>query len=675
MDKAPASGQSKLGESRRTGVRVPPGPLEVIEMENPLGRLRIECLELLKESVRRIYPDAQLHDVRFSQPPSPDMGELSSSVSFQLASRMGIDPVDLANRMVEGVRMHTSSLISRIETLNGYINFHVNMGSFARLVLEAAAGNEEYGFLKTKTPQKIMVEHTSANPIRSLHIGTARNSILGDALARMLKRRGHEVEVHFYVDDMGRQVAMASYGWRLLNKPDPPSEPEKWFGDIYASVNILKEVRRLKRGLEDASESNDYVRVREINAELSKYAKAAQELTERNREIFNAIAEAMDLDPDPDASIQRLNMEYERQKPVAKRDVRALADYCVHGFERLLKKLDIRFDHWDYEGDLVWSGAVEKAIGELRKTPYTFDEGGALILDCEAVAKDMKLKERWGINPSYEIPRLVLIRSDGTTLYTPRDIAYSLEKFQRVDRVINVIGKEQSLAQLQLKVALAAMGKIDLADRQTHFAYEFVRLPDVKMSGRLGRYVTLEEVMDKSVILAYEEVSKRTPELSEEKKREIARIVGYGALKFTLLNIDPIKVVVFDWNKALNFETNSAPFIQYSFARSCNILKRAKEIPEPDYSLLTEEGERSLIMMIAQFPEIFEDASESLKPSEISTFANMLADKFNSFYASHPVIKAEPLGLAGARLMLVKAVKVVLKNSLEVLGIEAPERM
>ncbi|MBS7619353.1 arginine--tRNA ligase [Candidatus Bathyarchaeota archaeon] len=644
-------------------------------MENPLGLLKMECLELVKGSLRRIYPEVQLFDVKFSQPPNPEMGELSSSVSFQLASKIRANPVDIASRIVEESTIPSDGLVSRVEALNGYINFYVNIGSFFRLVLETAAENKDYGFLKTKTSEKIIVEHTSANPIRPLHIGTARNSILGDTLARMLKRRGHAVEVHFYVDDMGRQVAMATYGWRLLNKPEPPSEPEKWFGDIYASVNILKEVRRLKRELEEASDTGDYVRVREINAELSKYAKAAQELTERNKEVFNAIAEAMENDPDPDASIQKLNMEYERQEPTAKKDVRTLANHCVHGFERILKKLDIKFDRWDYEGDLVWSGAVDEAMDALRKTPYTFYEEGALVLDCEAVAKDMGLKEKWGINPSYEIPRLVLIRSDGTTLYTPRDIAYSLKKFERVDRVINVIGNEQSLAQLQLKIALAAMGKIDLADRQTHFAYEFVRLPDVKMSGRLGRYVTLEEVMDKSILLAYEEVSKRTPELTEEKKKEIAKIVGYGALKFTLLNIDPIKVVIFDWNRALNFEINSAPFIQYSYARACNILKRAEKMPEPDYNLLASGSERSLVMMIAQFPEIFENASESLKPSDISTFTNILADKFNSFYASQPVIKAEPSSLAGARLMLVKAIKVVLKNSLEILGIEAPERM
>ena len=662
------------GEPENVGSS-PSGPAEMVDMQNPLEQLREECRRLIEESVGRLYPEAKLPDVRFTQPPSPEMGELCSSLSFQLASQLRMKPIEIAKLIAEESRTCSHSLVSSAEAVNEYINFHADAGNFARLVLEMASGDEEYGYLKTDNPEKVMVEHTSANPIRPLHIGTARNSILGDALARMLKRRGHEVEIHFYVDDMGRQVAMATYGWRLLGKPSSPPEPEKWFGDVYASVNILKETRRLKWELDEAKAAEDDVQVKEINSELSKYARAAQELTERNKEVFDLIADAIESDPDPDASIQRLNTEYERQVPDTKDDVRTLANYCVHGFERILNELAIGFDHWDYEGDLVWSGAVDEAMEALRKTPYTSYERGALILDCDAVAKDMNLKERWGINPAYEIPRLVLIRADGTTLYTPRDVAYSLLKFGRVDRVVNVIGNEQSLAQLQLKVALAALGKVDLADRQTHYAYEFVRLPDVKMSGRLGRYVTLEEVVDRSVSIAYGEVSKRASELSEEQKREIARIVGHGAVKYTLLSVDPMKVVMFEWGRALNFEMNSAPFIQYSHARACNILKRAGKRPDADYSLLTDRRERDLVMMIAQFPDIFENAAESLKPADISSFANTLADRFNSFYAALPVIKAEPYGLAGSRLKMVDAVRVVLRNSLSLLGIEAPERM
>ncbi len=158
---------------------------------------------------------------------------------------------------------------------------------------------------------------------------------------------------------------------------------------------------------------------------------------------------------------------------------------------------------------------------------------GAQILDCDWIARDLKLKERWGLHPEHEIPRLVLVRSDGTTLYTLRDMAYSIYKFSIAERVINVIGMEQTLAQLQLRIALAAIGDIKMGDNQLHYSYEFVKLPGVKMSGRLGRYVTLNEVLERAVELAREEVEQRNPDLPEAEKADIAEMVGHGAVKYT----------------------------------------------------------------------------------------------------------------------------------------------
>ena len=653
----------------------PSGPAnDVITMSNPLAQLRDECHRLLEEAISKAYPDVEVPETKFSLPPSPEMGDLSSPICFQLAGMVRSKPAEVAERIVEQVDAGSSDLVESVEALKGYINFHANIGSFAWLVLETATvEDEEYGFPKTGSPERVMVEHTSANPNAPLHVGNARNSILGDALARMLRHRGHTVEVHFLVNDMGPQVAMAAYGWRLLGYPEPEGRPDFWVGTIYAAVNVIKEVKRLKRELEEAISSGDEAKVREINRELSHYAAVAQELRERNAAIFDELAEK--IEADADARVTKLNTEYEEGRPEAKETTRKLVQHCLSGFEQVLGEIGIHFDMWDYESDLVWRKAADEVLEGLKATPYAFYDAGALVLDCERVAMDLDLKRRWGLNPDHEIPRLVMVRSDGTTLYALRDIAYSLWKFQRVDRIINVIGSEQILPQLQLRIALAALGKVNLANRQTHFAYEFVRLPDVKMSGRLGRYVTLSEVIDRSVYLAYDEVSKRSPQLSEAQRRKIARMVGHGAVKYALLSVDPMKTVVFDWAKALNFEMNSAPFIQYSHARACNILKRAEERPEADYSLLRDRRERGLVMMVAQFPEVFENAVEELKPDDVSAYANTLADRFNSFYAALPVLKAEPRELAGARLMLVEAVRIVLRNALMLLGIDAPERM
>jgi len=234
----------------------------------------------------------------------------------------------------------------------------------------------------------------------------------------------------------------------------------------------------------------------------------------------------------------------------------------------------------------------------------------------------------------------------------------------------------QSLAQLQLKIALHALGYGNYADNLIHFAYNLVTLPGYKMSSRRGRYITFDEVMDEAVKRAYEEVSKRSPQLSEKEKRKIANFVGMGAVRYALVEVDPSKPVVFTWDRVLNFEKNSAPYIQYSHARACSILRKAARKPEkPAFNLLKEKLEREIVMALASFPDIFVEATELLKPNLIADFANALADRFNTFYNALPVIKAEPEELSDARLALVDSVKIVLRNALNLIGIVAPEKM
>lgn len=645
-------------------------------MSDILAKLRGECQRLLEEALSEAYPGAELPSSKFSQPPNPEMGELSSPACFQLARRLRARPAEIAEKLVEEINPAESSLIDSVEAVNGYINFKAETGNFTKLVLETVTGEDtEYGFLKNPEPGRVMVEHTSANPNAPLHIGNARNSILGDCLAETLKRRGHEVSTHFLVNDVGRQVAMTAYGWQLLGRPEPEGVAELWVGTIYASVNVVNELTRLRKELERAEERGRANEIAELQAEIADYEKAVGELRNRYPDVYDTLAKKIPEVEDPEAEIVRLNTAYENNEPEAVEDMRKIVGYCLQGFKESLGGIGIGFDSFDFESDLVWRRAAEEVLDELRATPYVFEDEGALVLDCDGIAVELGLKERWGLNPEHEIPRLVLVRKDGTTLYTLRDMAYSIYKFGLADRVINVIGYEQTLAQLQLRIALAAMGRLRMGDNQTHYAYEFVKLPGVKMSGRLGRYVTLTEVVDKAVELAYEEVNERSGYLPEDQRREIARMVGHGAIKYTLLSVDPMKTVVFDWEKALDFETNSAPFIQYAHARTCNILKRAEEHPEPDYGGLTEAKEKELVMALAAFPEAFEGAANELKPGDVTAYANMLADKLNSFYAAIPVIRAETPGLVGARLKLVDSVRIVLRNALSLLGIEAPERM
>jgi arginyl-tRNA synthetase len=374
--------------------------------------------------------------------------------------------------------------------------------------------------------------------------------------------------------------------------------------------------------------------------------------------------------------VNNLNREYEIGEEKAKKLVRKVCQLSLEGIKETLANIEVFFDSWDWESNFTWNSDTAKVLEALKKSGYVFREGPVLEFDADKVAEDYKLKQTLGLREDYEIPSLTLIRADGTTLYTTRDIPYTLWKFKKADKVINVVGMEQKLPQLQLKLALWALGHVKEAENLIHFAYNLVTLPGYKMSSRRGRYITLDEVVDEAIKRAREEVEKRSPQLSEEEKLKISKIVGIGALKYALVEVDPIKPVVFTWDRVINFERNSAPYIQYSYARSRSILRKAQKEPEkPDYSLLVEPLERDLVLMLARFPEVFVNSAENLKPNAIADYANILADKFNSFYNSLPVIKAEPEELSDARLALVEAISIVLRNSLSLIGIVAPEKM
>ena len=649
--------------------------MSVLGMSDPLILLRNDCQLTLTETVAQLYPEVEIPYQKFAQTPNPTMGELSSSICFQLAKELKQKPADIAVQLVKSFK--PKGLMLSAEAINGYINFHADPEKFGRLVIETACLYSEFGFIKIEKPKKVMVEHTSANPIHPLTIGHARNGILGACLAEMIKLRGHELSIHFLVNDMGRQVALATYGWSLLGQLEPNIRGELFVGAIYASTNVNIELKRVAKELKVAEEKEDLNMMVELQEEREKFEAAATDLEKSYPYVFTSLKEKIKFIDNPMADVIKLNTSYENNELETVKVVRSLVQICLDGFKQSLGEMGITYDSFDFESNLVWAKKADIVLEALKKSNFVELNEGAIVLDCNNVANIYKLKEAWGLSISHEIPHLVLVRKDGTTLYTLRDIAYSIYKFDecKVDQVINVIGQEQALAQLQLRIALVALGKRWMGDSQRHYGYEFVKLPEGKMSGRLGRFVTLLDVVDKSIELAFEEVTKRTPDMPEEQRRNIARMVGYGAVKYTLLSVDSNKTVIFDWAKALNFETNSAPFIQYSHARCCNILKKALEKPKANYSLLTNIKEKELIMLIASFPEIFTSAADELKPGIITSYANTLADKFNSFYQSIRVLNANNAELIGARLALVDATRVVLHNSLQVLGIEAPERM
>ena len=646
--------------------------------ENPFATFRIECQTVLENALKKAFPKLQIASLALEKPPNPEFGQLASSLCFELAKQLGKKPLALAERVVKAVDKSKFSLIEHIVPAGGgYVNFHVDFAKFSALTIETARKlDDEYGFVRTENPMKTIVEHTSANPLHPIHIGQARNPMLGDALARMLKSRGHKVSRHYYIDDVGRQTAVIAYGYKKLGKPKSEGKPDHFIGKIYTITSCLVEINRLKKELERAKAVDADEEIAKITRELDDWVSVAAELKEKFPELFEKLLDKVSVEENLENEINKLNRAYEEEDEKAKQLIREVSELCLQGFRDTLSRAEVFYDSWDWESDIVWSNRVVEVLQKLKTTPYVFTLGGVLEFDAEKAIKELNLRKKLGLREDYEVPTLTLVRADGTTLYTTRDIAYTLWKFEKAEKLVNVIGVEQTLAQLQLKIALHALGYGKHAYNFVHFAYNLVTLPGYRMSSRRGRFITLDEVMDEAVKRAYEEVSKRSPQLLEEEKQKIANFVGIGAVRYALVEVDPSKPVEFTWDRVLNFEKNSAPYIQYTHARACSILRKAARKPEkPAYKLLNEKLEHEIILALSSFPDTFIEAAEFLKPNSIADFANALSDKFNTFYNALPVIKAEPQELSDARLALVDAVKVVLRNALNLIGIAAPERM
>ncbi len=637
---------------------------------------REECEVELAYALKAAFPEVKADALSLGKPPNVDFGQLASSLCFELAKKLKQKPFALAEQLVGAMRKSGFSLIEKVAAAGGgYVNFYADFLKFSDLTLSSVRElTFEYGFVKTVDSARVIVEHTSVNPLHPIHIGQARNPMIGDALARILKHRGHKVSRHYYIDDVGRQSSVVAYGYSKLGEPEPNEKADRFVGKIYTITSCLVELNRLKRALDSAEKTSDDVT--KIHKELSEWTSIAAELEEKFPVLFDELLDKIGADANPEEKISHLNRAYEEGEAEAKRLVRKVSELCIQGFRETQQRVEVRYDSWDWESDLVWNTRVSDVLQKLKASPFVYSEDGVLEFDAEKVVLTLGLKAKLGLREDYEVPPLTLVRADGTTLYTTRDVAYTLWKFDRADKVVNVIGMEQSLAQLQLKIALHALGYGDFADNFVHFAYNLITLPGYKMSSRRGRYITFDEVLDEAIERAYEEVSKRSPQLTEIEKREIANFVGIGAVRYALVDVDPSKPVIFTWDRVLNFETNSAPYVQYTHARACSILRKAARTPDKaDFGLLKEKLERELVLAIASFPDTFVEATEYLKPNLIADFANALADKFNTFYNALPVIKAGSQELSDARIALTDAVRIVLHNALNLIGVVAPEKM
>jgi arginyl-tRNA synthetase len=526
---------------------------------------------------------------------------------FPLARKLRKAP-DLIAEDLAG-RMRPGGMVEKIEAKGGYVNFFVCFPDMAQSVLEDALSTKERYGAGTPKGVRILLEHTSVNPTGPIHVGRARNPIIGDTLARILRHAGYEVTTEFYVNDVGRQVVIMAWG-----------------------------VKHLKLEVEPERDKDDYRYV--------LYYQQANKLLEERPEVVKEI----------DEMLYRL----EHGDPEVVGLAKETCETVLKAIMESLKRINIGVDRFTFESRFVQDGSVDRVIQKLKQSEYSREEEGAYHLELESFGISGR-ETKW-----------VFTRSDGTSLYTTRDLAYHTDKFTRTDEAINVLGEDQKLGMQELAAALTIMG---VEKKPEVVYYAFVSLPEGRMSTRRGRVVNLDDLVDEAAELAYEEVKKRRTDLSEERMRAIATVVGIGALRFNIARIQPEKQIVFKWEDALNFEGSSAPFVQYSHARACSILAKAGDWSRtPDAKMLVSDSEKALLKKIAEFGSVVQDSAEGRRPHMLAVYAQDLAAEFNQFYRYMPVLKAEG-ATRDARLALVEASMWALRNALDILGLEAPEEM
>ncbi len=523
-----------------------------------------------------------------------------------------------AQEIAEMLRDHLGAPagFGRVEAEKGYLNLFFATSEYSRRVVDSVlAAGDRFGFAPARG-ETVMVEYSQPNTHKPLHVGHLRNMILGAAICNILEAAGYEVVRANYPGDTGLHVI--KWMWNYLRNHDgeePPEDKIRWLGDIYAEANQLLE-------------QNPYL----------------------------------------ETEMRALFKRWEEKDPQVMALWRKTRQWSIEGFSIAYEPLDIRFDKYYWQSELDEPGKT--VVEELIDRGLADDErpeGSVVVRIDDLLGLE---KEKYRV--------MVVLRSDNTALYATWDLALAIKKFEDYDlsRSIYVVDVRQSQHLQQVFKTLEIMGK-PWADRLYHLPYEIVNLPgNVTMKSREGTVVLLEDLLREAVKRAWEVGQEKNPDLDKAVRREVAEAVAYGALKFPMLARDNTRLATFDWEVALDFNGQAAPYIQYAHVRANSILDKGGGIPgeshTPEHQLHVSEIE--LIDLLSRIPGEVLRAAEEYKTLHITNAAYELARAFSDFYNRCPVLSEEPQ-VREFRLRLVAAARQGLKNMLGLLGIQAPRVM
>ena len=598
--------------------------------------------QLIEEKIQAFCQANNIELAELKWQSIPFSGEWGISTSFfQTAAneaRAGkgnkIPVPQRAQQIAEQIKTEIGSVpgVSHIEAVKGYLNLYFTTSEYARRVVdEVLTSRADFGRGAPKG-ERVMVEYAQPNTHHSFHIGHARNTILGEVLARLVEFAGFDTIRATYPGDMGLSVMTAVWAYDKFYKGQEPEgihERGRWQVKIYAEATAKLEPKDDETPEEKAL-----------------------------REAY-------------DAERREMLRKWEADDPYVHEMWLLTREWSLEEFREILRILDVKMDVWFYESEANKLG--KEIVDELIAKGIADDErpDGPVIV---------KIDEKLGLTKE-KYRTMVILRSDGTSLYSTKDLALAKQKFEQyhVDRSIYVVDFRQSLHFQQVFKILELWG-FPQASKCYHLSYGYVTLPEGAMSSRKGRVILFKDVYDEAVkrVLALE--TERSGNVPENERVQIAEQIGLGALVYSMLAVDNNKDIVFDINEALSFDGRTGPYIQNAHVRANSILKKAnlQTLERSNVSTFNFElskHEIELIEQISRFPNAVQQAANEYRPLVMAAYAYDLANAFHSFYHAVPVLQSESEEIRNARLRLVAAAKQTLANALHLLDIQAPEVM
>ncbi|MCQ2200431.1 MAG: arginine--tRNA ligase [Paludibacteraceae bacterium] len=589
--------------------------------------------EGVKSAVKSLYGlDADDKMVQLSATKKEFEGDITLVV-FPFVKISKKKPEDTAAEIGEYLQQNVQE-VEKFNVIKGFLNLVISKDHWVA-TLNGILADEKFGF-KTATPESplYMVEYSSPNTNKPLHLGHVRNNLLGSSLCRILEACGLRVVKTNIVNDRGIHICKSMLAWKKFGGGETPESSGKkgdhLVGDYY--VKFDKEYR---------------AEVKELMAQGQ-----SEEDAKKNAPLMVEAQQMLKKWEDGDAEVRSL--------------WEMMNNWVYAGFDETYKRMGVSFDKIYYESQTYLDGKAKVNEG-LEKGAFYRREDGSVWADLTKDGLDEKL----------------LLRADGTSVYMTQDIGTAQQRFRDFDisRMIYVVGNEQNYHFQVLSILLDRLG-FKWGKDLVHFSYGMVELPEGKMKSREGTVVDADDLMDKMVADAKAltlELGKLS-DCSESEIDEVSRICGLGALKYFILKVDPRKNMLFDPKESIDFNGNTGPFIQYTHARICSVLRKAEEsgivLPakiREDLAISATESE--LIQQLASFPEVVMAAGKEFSPAQIANYIYDLVKSFNSFYHDFSILKEENEELRAFRLSLSKSVAKVIKNGMSLLGIEVPERM